>query len=109
MVAGGLGLAITAFGFSPGLPYLLACAFVGLTGFMVVISNTPVTALLQVAVAVEKQGRVYATLGSLCGVSVQLGLAITGPLSDIVDVSHVYIVSALPAPSWAGPPSGTGI
>ncbi|HLP42482.1 MAG TPA: MFS transporter [Fibrobacteria bacterium] len=87
-----LGFAIIAFGLSPGLPFFLACVSVGLAGFMVVFSNTPITALLQVAVPVDMQGRVFATLGSLCAVSVPLGLTITGPLSDMVDVSHVYIV-----------------
>lgn len=88
----GLGFAIITFGSAPGLPFFLACVSVSLAGFMVVFSNTPITALLQVTVPVEMQGRVFATLGSLCAVSVPLGLTITGPLSDMVDVSHVYIV-----------------
>ena len=88
----GLGFAIIAFGFSPSLSsFFLACVSVGLAGFMVVFSNTPVTALLQMVVPVEKQGRVFATMASLCTAAVPLGLAMTGPLSDMFDVSHVYI------------------
>ncbi len=91
----GLGFAIIAFGFSPGQPFFLACIFVGLAGFMVVFLNTPIAALLQGVIPPEKQGRVFATLGSLSAASVPVGLAVTGPLSDVFDVSHVYIVIGL--------------
>jgi DHA3 family macrolide efflux protein-like MFS transporter len=87
----GLGIAISAFGLSTGLPTYMACASVFFAGFMIVISNTPILALLQLMVPTEMQGRVFATVGSLSAASVPLGLVIAGPLADVFEVSPIYI------------------
>jgi DHA3 family macrolide efflux protein-like MFS transporter len=55
----------------------------------------PFLAIFQIAVAPEKQGRVFTLVGSLLGLTSPVGLAIAGPVSDWLGLQVWYWVAGV--------------
>jgi DHA3 family macrolide efflux protein-like MFS transporter len=57
------------------------------------LSNTPSTTLLQSNVDTDKIGRVFSVLMMFSGLALPLGMAVFGPLSDIIKIEWLLIIS----------------
>jgi MFS transporter, DHA3 family, macrolide efflux protein len=90
----GIGLGALLVGLAPSTAYGIGLAGMLLMGVMNPIANGPFFAILQTVVPPQMQGRVFTTMMSITmGVS-PLGLAVAGPLSDLLGVQLWYLVAA---------------
>jgi DHA3 family macrolide efflux protein-like MFS transporter len=64
-------------------------------GFVNPITNGPLLAAAQAAVAPEMQGRVFSLIGSLAAASSPIGLMIAGPVSDKFGVQAWFIIGGV--------------
>lgn len=87
----GLGLAALLVGLAPAWAFGLALGGMFLVGAMGPIVNGPILAVIQSAVAPEMQGRVFTLVNSLATGMTPLGLAIAGPVADLLGVRTWYI------------------
>lgn len=69
----------------------VALAMMLLIGGGMAISNAPIGAILQSTVARDAQGRIFAMLGTISGGMMPLGLALTGPLADVIGVRSIFL------------------
>ena len=88
----GIGVASILLGLTPASMFWLALVSVLLIGATIVFTDAPITAIMQTAVPAEKQGRVFGLLGSLFALSTPIGLAVAGPISDIIGVSAWFVI-----------------
>lgn len=88
----GMGIGMLAMGFLPPSGLLLALGAIFLVGVMNPIANGPLMALFQSVVAPEMQGRVFSLISSLAGAMMPLGLAVAGPVADLVGIRFWYVV-----------------
>ncbi|MDX1616880.1 MAG: MFS transporter [Candidatus Promineifilaceae bacterium] len=87
----GLGIGVLTLGMTPAhwLPLAIAAAlFTGLTSPII---NGPIAAVVQAAVSLDMQGRVFSLMGSAAAAMTPLGLLIAGPLSDATDVRYWFV------------------
>ena len=91
----GLGLGFTLIGLAPANLFWLAVVGAFLTGGMIAMTNGPVRAIFQAAIAPEMQGRVLTLLGSLASAMTPLALILSGPLVDLVGIRPWFIVGGL--------------
>jgi DHA3 family macrolide efflux protein-like MFS transporter len=91
----GMGCGALLVGLSPATAFWMALAAMLVTGFMNPITNGPVEAIFQSAVAPEMQGRVFSVIGSASSAMAPLGMAIAGPVADAVGVHAWFLVSGL--------------
>lgn len=82
VIAQGAGLVLLAL--TPPQAFWLGVGALLFAGVMNAFCNGPLFAMLQSVVAPEMQGRIFTLLGSLASLMAPLGLAIAGPLSDLV-------------------------
>jgi DHA3 family macrolide efflux protein-like MFS transporter len=80
-------------GLTPATAFGLAVGAIFLAGFMIVIVNGSVFAMLQAIVPSEVQGRVFTVVASGSGIMAPLGLAIAGPVADALGV-RVWFAAA---------------
>ena len=66
-----------------------------LAGIMNPITNGPLMAILQAAVAPEMQGRVFSILETLASGASPLGLAIAGPVADLFGIQLWFILGGM--------------
>jgi len=97
-LTGVLGLAFSGLGFgltglAPAGALWLAVGAMFLAGFMTVIVNGSIFAMLQAVVPPEVQGRVFTVVLSGSGAMAPLGLAIAGPLADRFGVQLWFVVA----------------
>jgi DHA3 family macrolide efflux protein-like MFS transporter len=97
-VTGVLALALAGCGFAlvglaPATAYGLAVAAMFFAGFMIVIVNGSVFAMLQAIVPPEVHGRVFTIVLSGSGIMAPLGLAIAGPVADALGVRAWFVVA----------------
>jgi MFS transporter, DHA3 family, macrolide efflux protein len=59
------------------------------------LTNGPLMAILQAAVAPEMQGRVFTLINSLAGAMMPIGLIIAGPVADWLGVQTWYLIGGL--------------
>ena len=71
---------------------VIATLFIGAT---LSIVNGTIMAIMQKGIRVDMQGRVFALLGSLASGMSPLGLAISGPVSDVFGIQSWFIVGGL--------------
>jgi MFS transporter, DHA3 family, macrolide efflux protein len=57
------------------------------------MANGPIGAALQASVPPELQGRVFTLVSAVSGVMMPLGLALAGPLSDIVGARTWFLLA----------------
>jgi DHA3 family macrolide efflux protein-like MFS transporter len=91
----GIGIGSLMIGFSPDAMFFVVIGGMFLVGFMLPITNGPIMAVLQSVVAPEMQGRVFTLVSSLAGAMSPLGLAIAGPLSDVVGVRAWFVTAGI--------------
>jgi len=91
----GLGLGFVILGFTPANAFWLALAGTLVAAVMIPITNGPILAVLQVAVAPEMQGRVFTLVGSVSAAMSPIGLLIAGPVADALGVQSWYILGGV--------------
>jgi DHA3 family macrolide efflux protein-like MFS transporter len=89
------GLAMAVIGTTPAHLFWVAIGAQFACGAANALTNGPFMALMQAAVAPEKQGRVFAVVASLCSAAYPLSLLVAGPLADVFGVRPWYVVGGL--------------
>lgn len=87
------GVLAAAMGFTTNLVLFFALFFV--VGIAVPAFSTSAMTLLQETVEPERQGRVFGFVGIVMAVAMPLGMAILGPLADVVSVEILLIVTGV--------------
>jgi DHA3 family macrolide efflux protein-like MFS transporter len=93
LVLSGLGFALV--GLTPANLFWLAVGAMFFAGFMTVIVNGSIFAMLQAVVPPEVQGRVFTVVMSGSGMMAPLGLSIAGPVADALGVRAWFVTSGL--------------
>ena len=88
----GMGLGIVILGITPSSGIMIALGAMILCGIMQPITNGPLLAIIQAAVDPEIQGRVFTLVGSAASGMSPIGLAIAGPLADIMGTQSWFII-----------------
>lgn len=89
------GIGVTVIGFLPETGFYIAVACMFSAGFMIAMVNGAASALMQTAIPPEKQGRVFGLMGSLTVAMTPIGLAVAGPVADLVGVQIWFIVAGV--------------
>jgi len=92
---GGMGLGSGIVGFASTERFWMALVGAGVIGGMMAIANAPYAAILQARIPSHIQGRVMASLGSLLTLTTPLGLAMAGPISDLLGVQFWYRIGGV--------------
>lgn len=87
----GFGALAVVMGFTTNLILFFSLFF--LIGLAVPAFSTSAMTLLQETVEPERQGRVFGFVGIVMSVAMPLGMAILGPLADIVSVESLLIIT----------------
>jgi DHA3 family macrolide efflux protein-like MFS transporter len=87
-----LGLCTFLIGFTSESIYYFIIAAVLIMGAGIAMGNSPLLAIMNSVVAKDMQGRIFSLIGSLCNLMIPIGLAIAGPVADIVGISWIYWV-----------------
>jgi DHA3 family macrolide efflux protein-like MFS transporter len=88
----GMGLGVSLIGLAPSNLYVVAVAGMAVAGLMNPIVNGSFFAILQSRVPKEIQGRVIAILLSGPAFMAPLGLAVAGPLADVIGVRVWFVL-----------------
>ena len=91
----GLGLGVLMIGLVPASLFPLAVVAMGLMGMMSAITNGPLMAVMQATVDPSMQGRVFTLLSSAATAMMPLGLALAGPLADVIGVRTWFLIGGL--------------
>ncbi|MBN1316865.1 MAG: hypothetical protein JXA42_15405, partial [Anaerolineales bacterium] len=89
------GLFIALFGLTPQNVFWFALATLFAAGSMNPLINGPFIAILQSSVPPEIQGRVLTLVQSLTIAMMPLGLAVAGPIADLIGVRTWFIVAGV--------------
>jgi DHA3 family macrolide efflux protein-like MFS transporter len=87
------GVLAAAMGFTTNLIVFFTLFFV--VGIAVPAFSTSAMTLLQETVEPERQGRVFGFVGIVIAVAMPLGMAVLGPLADIVSVELLLVITGL--------------
>jgi DHA3 family macrolide efflux protein-like MFS transporter len=88
----GIGIGILLVGLAPASFFPLAMAGMFIVGVMNSMTNGPVMAIFQATVEPAMQGRVFALIGSTSAAMMPLGLALAGPLADVIGVRALIFI-----------------
>ena len=88
----GLGLGFLLLGVTPATMFWMALASTVLAAVMSAMTNGPLMAVLQTTVAPEMQGRVFTLMASMATAISPVGLAVAGPVANLLGVQVWYIV-----------------
>lgn len=86
-------LALTAW--TPADMFWLAVCWWVVSGVTFIMSNAPMTALLQTTVAPHLQGRVLSLLGATMGLAAPVGLALATPIGELIGVRWLFVLVGL--------------
>ena len=86
-------IAIIIFGFTTESLFFMSIAMWLSAGLGNALLNAPIGAILQATVAKDMQGRVFTMVGSMSVALLPLGLAIVGPVVDIIGIRAIYYIS----------------
>lgn len=91
----GIGVGVTAFGLAPAAfpAWALACLVV--VTVTSGLCNGALGAILQATVDPALQGRVFALLGTLSMGAAPLGLAVAGPVADLLGLRPIFVAGGL--------------
>ncbi|HUV16351.1 MAG TPA: MFS transporter [Pelolinea sp.] len=89
----GVGIGIFALGWLPEGKFYWSLLPMFLIGFMIPIVDGPISAILQMRIDNEYQGRVMTMFGSLINLSGPIGLIAAGPVSDALGI-QIWFISA---------------
>jgi DHA3 family macrolide efflux protein-like MFS transporter len=87
----GIGVGILLMGLAPVSLFALAVFGMVLGGVMSSLANGPLAAIFQANVAPAMQGRLFALLGSGSAAMMPLGLAIAGPMAEVIGVRAWFV------------------
>jgi len=87
------GLGFAGVGLAPANAFWLAVGAIFFGGFMTVIVNGSIFAMLQAVVPPEVQGRVFTVVLSGSGAMAPLGLAIAGPVADLLGERTWFVIA----------------
>ncbi|MHA1926234.1 MAG: MFS transporter [Candidatus Thorarchaeota archaeon] len=90
-----MGIAIVVVGFTPSGLFFLAVVGLFITGVMVPIASGSIMAILQAIVPKEIQGRVFSVVISLSPLMAPIGLALAGPIAEVLGASSWYLISGV--------------
>jgi DHA3 family macrolide efflux protein-like MFS transporter len=85
------GVLAIVMGFTTNLILFFSLFFI--IGLIVPAFSTSAMTLLQETVEPERQGRVFGFVGIVIAVAMPLGMAILGPLADVVSVELLLIIT----------------
>lgn len=88
----GMGAALVVPGLAPPAMFWLAAGGLLVAGALNALCNGPLFAMMQAVVAPEMQGRVFTLIGSASALMMPLGLAVAGPLSDVLGPQLWFMV-----------------
>jgi MFS transporter, DHA3 family, macrolide efflux protein len=91
----GMGVGVLIVGLVPGEIFWLALGAMFLVGSMNTIANGSLFAVVQAKVDPEMQGRVFSLMLSTSTAIAPLGLALAGPIADLLGVRIWYVVSGV--------------
>ena len=91
----GLAVGVLLIGFAPAHGLWIAIAGMALVGFMQVMCNGSMGALLQATVPNHMQGRVGSLMGSASMLMAPISLAVSGPLSDLIGIRVWYVAGGI--------------
>jgi DHA3 family macrolide efflux protein-like MFS transporter len=83
------GFATIAMGISPNL--VAFCILLFIMGVVVPSFYTTAMTMLQETVEPERQGRVFGFVGIVMSLAMPIGMAVLGPLADVVPISLLFI------------------
>ena len=89
----GCGIVLIAMGLSPTMWFYFAMSF--LCGIAVPTFTTPAMTLLQEKVDEAYMGRVFSLISIVAAVAVPLAMVVIGPLSDMVTVQSIFVVTGV--------------
>jgi len=87
------GAGIGAMGLVPAGLFGVAIALMFVAGAALSLANGPPLAIMQATMAKDMQGRLFALVGSMSAAMMPLGLAVAGPVSDLIGVRTWYLVA----------------
>jgi DHA3 family macrolide efflux protein-like MFS transporter len=88
-----LGAGILGTGLMPDTMLIGAVICAGVFGLSLPIANGSLGAIMQMNIAPDMQGRVFALVRSLSGAMAPLGLAIAGPMADLVGIQAWFVAA----------------
>jgi DHA3 family macrolide efflux protein-like MFS transporter len=88
-----LALAFTAL--APANAFWLAVTWWAISGLTFSYGNAPMVAVLQSVVPNHLQGRAFSLLSTIMGLASPFGLALAGPLAEIIGVRWVFVLSGV--------------
>ena len=91
----GLGLGCLMMGLLPPSAFTWAVVAMFIVGFVNPITNGPLLAAVQAAVAPDMQGRVFSLISSLAAATSPIGLLIAGPVSDWLGPQAWFIIGGI--------------
>lgn len=86
-------IAIMVFSFTTESLFLMGIAMVFIAGVSGAFISGPIMAVFQSVVDRDVQGRFFALMGSITGAMMPLGLAVAGPLADVIGVRLTFLIS----------------
>ena len=89
------GVGLIVVGLAPANAFPLAVGAMFFAWFMNPIANGSLLAMLQVIVPAEMQGRVFTLLQSATWAMIPLGLAIAGPLAEVIGVRTWFLIAGV--------------
>lgn len=89
------GIAILIFGLTPASAFLLAAVSIFAVGFLESIVLGLNGAIFQAVVPPEMQGRVFSLLISVAQLATPLGLAIAGPVANVMGVQFWWVAAGI--------------
>ncbi|UCD10319.1 MAG: MFS transporter [Dehalococcoidales bacterium] len=88
-------IAVIVFGFTTERFFFLGLSMYFIWGWSNAFVNGPISAIVQANVPRDMQGRVFSVLGSICTAAIPVGLIISGPIADAIELRWLYIFSAV--------------
>ncbi len=90
-----MGIGCLVMGLLPSTAYVLAVGTMLFIGIFNPITNGPLFAAVQAAVAPEMQGRVFTLIGTMAAAMSPIGLMIAGPIADKLGVQTWFIIGGV--------------
>jgi len=90
LAASCLTLALT--GLAPRQMFWLAVVWWAVSGLTFIMANAPMTSLLQSIIPNQLQGRVLSLLNTVIGLAGPVGLAVAGPLGELLGVRSLFVL-----------------
>lgn len=90
-----LGVGVLTIGLLPSNMFTIALISAGVFGFSLPFVNGSIGAIMQSSVAPDMQGRVFSLLTSLASAMSPIGLAIAGPISDVIGIQSWFRIAGI--------------